>query len=60
MLQAMHTLESIGMEVQKPMILFVDNKGAYDQANSWKVGGQTRHVAVKEHFLRELKKETSS
>ena len=55
MLQAMHTLESIGMEVQKPMILFVDNKGAYDQANSWKIGGRTRHVAVKEHFLRELK-----
>ncbi len=51
MLQAMHTLESIGMEVQKPMILFVDNKGAYDQANSWKVGGRTRHVAVKENFL---------
>lgn len=35
------------------MILEVDNRGAVDLANSWNVGGRTRHV--KHAFLRELK-----
>ena len=33
----------------------MDNKGAVDLANNWSVGGRTRHVDVKNHFLRELK-----
>ena len=37
------------------MILEMDNKGAVDLANNWSVGGRTRHVDVKNHFLRELK-----
>ena len=55
MLFVMRILESIGLKVKKPMILEVDNKGAKDLAHNWTVGGRTRHVDVKYHFLRELK-----
>ena len=40
------------------MILWIDNKGAVDVANSWSLGGRTRHVDVKQYFLRELKEES--
>ena len=38
-----------------PMILEVDNKGAVDFANNWSVAGRTRHIEVKQYYLRELK-----
>ena len=38
-----------------PMILEMDNKGAVDLANNWSIGGCTRHVDVRQCFLRELK-----
>ena len=37
------------------MVLEMDNKGAVDLANSWSVGGRTRHVDVRIHYVRELK-----
>jgi hypothetical protein len=37
------------------MILEVDNKGAVDIINSFSVGGCTRHIDIKQCFLRELK-----
>ena len=37
------------------MILKMDNSGAVDIANSWSVGGRTRHVDVHNYFLQELK-----
>ena len=55
MLFEMRILESIGLKVKKPMILNVDNKGAKDLCDNWSVGGRTRHVEVKQMFLRELK-----
>ena len=39
------------------MRLEMDNKGAVDLANNWSVGGRTRHMEVKQLFLRELKEE---
>jgi hypothetical protein len=57
MLFVMRVLESIGLQVKKPMILKVDNKGAMDLANNWSVGGRTRHVDTRQYFLRELKEE---
>jgi hypothetical protein len=57
MLYAMRILESIGLRVRKPMILEIDNKGAVGLANNWSVGGRTRHVEVRQYFLRELKEE---
>jgi len=55
MLYAMRVLESMGLKVKKPMILWMDNKGALDLSNNWSVSGRTRHVDVRYYFLRELK-----
>jgi hypothetical protein len=32
----------------------MENKGAVDLANNWGIGGCTRHVDVRQCFLREL------
>jgi len=53
----MQVLESLGLKVKKPMILWMDNKGAIDLANKWTMGGYTRHVDVQYDFLHELKEE---
>ena len=37
------------------MILEIDCKGTVDLNNNWTVGGQTRHISVKNFFLRDLK-----
>ena len=55
MLYVRHILESMGLKVKLPMILEMDNMGAVDLANNWSVGGRTRHVDVRQCFLRELK-----
>ena len=55
MLYVKNVLESIGLQVALPMVLEMDNRGAVDLANSWSVGGRTRHVDVRQYFLRELK-----
>ena len=48
-------LKSMGLKVKLPMLLEMDNKGVVDLANNWSVGGRTRHVDVRQCFLRELK-----
>jgi hypothetical protein len=50
-----HILTNMGLKVERPMILYCDNKGAVDLANNWSVGGRTRHMDVKQNYLRELK-----
>eukprot|EP00957_Ditylum_brightwellii_P188132 14322432-Ditylum_brightwellii.AAC.1 len=55
MLMAMRIMNCMGLEVKLPMILYLDNKGAKDLVNNWSVGGRTRHIKVKQYFLRELK-----
>jgi hypothetical protein len=50
-------LESIGLQVEVPMVLKVDNRGVVDLVNNWSVTGRTRHIAVRINFLRELKEE---
>lgn len=55
MMYAMRILNSIGLKVKLPMVLYVDNKGTHDLAHNWSVGGRTRHIEVKQYFLRELK-----
>jgi hypothetical protein len=57
MLYEMRVLESIGLKVQLPMVLEVDNKGVVDLANNWSVGGCTRHISVHVNFLQELKEQ---
>lgn len=48
-------LKSIDLDVEIPMVLEIDNKGAVDMANNWSAGGRTRHMDVRMHYLRELK-----
>jgi len=55
MLYVKNVLRSVGLEVKLPMQITVDNKGAKDLVNTWSVGGRTRHIGVRFHFLRELK-----
>ncbi len=55
MLYVYRLMESLELEVELPMVLEMDNSGAVDIANSWSVGGRTRHVDVRNYFLRELK-----
>jgi hypothetical protein len=44
MMFVMQILELMGLRVKKPMLLYINNKGAKDLANNWSVGGQRRHV----------------
>jgi hypothetical protein len=57
MLYTKHIIESLGLHVQLPMILEVDNKGAVDLVNNYSVGGRTRHVETRQYFMRQLKEE---
>jgi hypothetical protein len=51
MLYTKNVLDSMGLKIKLPMILELDNKGAINLANNWSVGGQTRHVDVRQCFL---------
>lgn len=55
MLYVRKVIESIGLKVELPMILKMDNKGAKDLINNWSIGGRMRHIEVKYFFLREMK-----
>ena len=55
MMFAYHVMTNMELNVKLPMTLYCDNKGAVDLANNWSVGGRTRHIDVKQNFLRELK-----
>jgi hypothetical protein len=57
MLFIMRIVESMGLQVEKPMLLEIDNKGAKDLINDWSVRGRLRHIEVKQFFLRELKEQ---
>ncbi len=47
MMYQKNTLESIGLKVELPMILEMDNKGAGNLVNSFSFGGRTRHIDIK-------------
>ena len=55
MLYIKNVLESMKLKVQLPMVLEIDNQAAVHLANNWSVGGRTRHIDVRQCFLRELK-----
>lgn len=55
MLYVKQLIESLGLRVKNPMILYNDNQGVKLLVDNWSVGGLTRHVASKTMFLRELK-----
>mmetsp|Transcript_16874 Transcript_16874/g.18921 ORF Transcript_16874/g.18921 Transcript_16874/m.18921 type:complete len:81 (-) Transcript_16874:61-303(-) len=47
----------MGLSVELPMVLEVDNKGTMNLIDNWSTGGRTRHVAERQYFLREFKLE---
>ena len=53
----MRLIESLHLNVRKPMIVCSDNKGAIDIVDGWSVGGGTKHMDVRIMFLRELKED---
>jgi hypothetical protein len=55
MLYVYRVLKDMGLTVQLPMILEIDNSGAVDIFNNWASSGRTRHMDVRMKFLRELK-----
>ena len=55
MLYIMHVLEGAGLKVRKPLMLKMDNKGAIDLINNYSVGGRTKHIDIRQYFLRKLK-----
>jgi hypothetical protein len=55
MLYTKRIIESLGLNVQLPMLFEVDNKGAVDLVNNYSVGGRTCHVETRQYFLRQLK-----
>ena len=55
MMFAYYIMIGMGLTVELPMVLYIDNRGAVDLANNWSVGGRTRHMDVKQNYLRELK-----
>ena len=54
MLFVMRIMNSMGLKVKLPMKLRIDNSGADDLIHNWSIGGRTRHIEVKQYFLREL------
>jgi hypothetical protein len=54
MLYVWNVLESMELKVKHPMILEIDNKGTVELANNWSIGGCTRHVDIRQCFLREV------
>ena len=57
MLYVKRVLESMGLSVELPMVLKIDNSGAVDLANNWSAGGRTRHIETRMFFLRDMKEE---
>ena len=55
MLYLYQSLESIGLHLELPMVVEMDNSGAVGIANSWNFGGCTCHVDLRSYFLCELK-----
>ena len=55
MVYAKNVLESLGLEIELPMVMHVDNKGTVDSVSGCRVGGLMQHVDVKQCFLRDLK-----
>ena len=55
MMFAWRVISSIGLEVELPMLLEVDNKGAVDLINGHSVGGNTKHIDVRILHVRDHK-----
>ena len=50
MIYVYRILKNIGFKVKFPMIIEVDNQGAVDSENNWRVVVITRHFEVGQYF----------
>ena len=57
MLYVMHILDGMKLKVKTPMKLSMDNQGAVDLVNGYSCGGRTKHIEVRQYFLRDLKEQ---
>ena len=57
MLYVYRIIISLDLQVELPIVVELDNSGARDLANSWSVGGRTRHVDTRQFFIRDLKEQ---
>ena len=55
MIYGKNFLESLGLEVELPMVLQMDNKGGVDIFNNWSIAGNTQAVSIRFAYIRELK-----
>ena len=56
LMACMRLLESLGLKVEKPMVLYMDNKAAVDIFNSWNINSKNCTMVVRYAYLRELNK----
>jgi hypothetical protein len=50
---AKQVLEFLGMKVELPITVYVDNKGAIFLANNATTGQRTKHIDIRHHYIRE-------
>ena len=55
MIYTKNVLESLGLEIELPMVMHVDNKGTVDSVSRYSIGGRIRHTDSKQCFLGKLK-----
>jgi hypothetical protein len=51
MISHMGLLNELGLQVNLPMILRMDNQGSIDLITNWNCGGWTQHIDVRLYFL---------
>jgi hypothetical protein len=47
-------IETMGIKLNMPITLFVDNTGAIYLANNYSTGPRTKHIDIRTHFVRDL------
>ena len=52
MMYAKHIIKSFELDVELPMVLEIDNRGAVDLINSWSSWARTKHTGVRLIYLR--------
>ena len=57
MMAAKRLLESMDLKLKLPMLIECDNKGAVDLVNGYQVGAGTKHIDIRNFFVRVLKDE---
>ncbi len=50
----LHVMDSMNIELESPVTVYVDNMGAIFMTENTSSGGRTRHVDTRYHFVREL------